>query len=152
MAEERFTMEMAHQIENVPYIKVPNGMCSPGSVAIVLQNMGYEISPENIKDMGFEVLEEMDPLFKKYNGKYQRVEDPKVLLDKIANDTPIPVRIIPEGQTMRHSFVVIGYDMKKQAITIHDPVVGPNIEIPYYNFMKAWNRTGRGAIIYDKKV
>ena len=140
---------LAHVIEDVTFIKTPSGYCSEGSAAIVLDYLGVEIDPYEIHDMGFDVIEEMEPLFSKWNGKYVKNKDELYIEEQIKKGKPIAIRIRPEGQEQLHTVVVVGIDKEKGIWVIHDSNIGPYLKVDRNKMLREWESAGRGVMTYE---
>jgi len=108
---------------NVPLLLQKPRFCSETSAAMVLQYFGIDETPESIHAAGCTVFENMLPCLRKHiTARELHTYDMQRIKDAIDDGQPVIVRIIPRGQTERHTVVIIGYDDGN--FIINDPAQG----------------------------
>ncbi|MEA1904278.1 MAG: C39 family peptidase [Candidatus Hadarchaeota archaeon] len=135
-------------ILNVPFVHQRPWYCSEASASMVLGYYGYEISQNDIHDMGYDRFEVMLPLLSQYvdcdSEYYLEVED---LKEEIDEEDPVMIRILL-GED-RHTIVVVGYDEKY--LYVHDPAYlnGENLKTDPEVLLDYWELTGFAAIVFS---
>ena len=136
-----------HKILDVPFVHQKPWFCSEASASMVLQYYGYNLTQDQINAMGFDRFENMLPLLEKYipcRYAHLTFEDVKKEIDE---GDPIIARISLNG--ILHSVVIVGYS--NGYLIIHDPAIGPFLEIDPQDFYDSWRPTNNLAIVFDKE-
>jgi len=114
---------------------------------MVLQYYGHNLTQDQINAMGYDRFENMLPLLEKYvpcRYAHLTFEDVKKEIDE---GDPIIARISLNG--ILHSVVIVGYS--NGYLIIHDPAIGPFLEIDPQDFYDSWRPTNNLAIVFDKE-
>ncbi len=132
-------------ILDVSFVLQKEWYCSEASASMVLRYYGYNLSQDQINEMGYDRFENMLPLLAKYvNCKYSSLTI-EGLKREIDEGDPVIIRVLI-GNVL-HTIVVVGYDNKY--IYIHDPAVGPKIPASPQALLSVWKPTKYAAIIFS---
>ncbi len=130
---------------DVPFVRQKEWFCSEASASMVLAYYGYNLSQDQINELGYDRFENMLPLLSKYvRAEYSclTIEDLKKEIDE---RNPVILRILL-GRYL-HTIVVVGYD--SMYIYIHDPGDGPNLPVKPETLLSVWWPTNFNAIILE---
>lgn len=148
--------EMTSKVLSVPQMWAKEGLCSEGSIAMVLKYYGYE--PPDLETIRVEIKDyiwDAVPFLRKYlkTSEYVMHSPISELKASIDKGNPVLIRIEPVGQEGGHTVVLTGYDDKRDVFYINDPAYKKaNAEVPQSQLIHEWNRALRGAVIvYGKK-
>jgi ABC-type bacteriocin/lantibiotic exporter with double-glycine peptidase domain len=128
----------------VPYVHQDNLYCGPASLTMVLNYYGlnveqYEVGESIIGKLG------STPWDLRYKAESYGLEASVVscgfnnLLELLAKDVPVIVRILNNSGTNGHFVVATGYDLDDQVLYINDPANEYRDEIPFEDFQYLWD-------------
>jgi ABC-type bacteriocin/lantibiotic exporter with double-glycine peptidase domain len=137
---------------DVPAIKQPYMSCLVASVSMVLKYWGYEISPEQIGDQlpvykdgtsGRDLADFVQKIGFRGFLIQPTFED---LLNHILKERPMIVSL-PEGNSMRHALVLVGYDLKSGIVYLNDPAEGRRVARELSRFRQEWGKGKRWTFL-----
>jgi len=133
---------------DVPFVRQKEWYCSEASASMVLKYYGYDLSQDQIHDMGYDRFETMLPLLSRYvNCKYSSLTI-EGLKEEIDEEDPVILRI--QLTRTLHTIVAVGYDSNH--IYVHDPAKGQNLLLKPEDLLKTWWFTNYMAIIFFPKI
>src|SRR4030067_552493 len=147
-------------LTQVPFWDCVPGMCSEASAAMVLNFLGHnDITPQSIYRDGFEIISDMEPLFRniyQHCGRYVWNQSFCSIINMIEEMAPVPVRIVPDGQTGGHTVVVVGFSGgcgNPLYFYVHDCALSPFMKVRVRDFIEQWKRHNNEMMRYwpDKK-
>lgn len=141
--------------------------CGPATLSMVMSMFGKNVSQEVLAN-------EMRPFHNPYGGVddksifasefarfakeygFEGIHRPNGTTDLlktfVANDIPVIVRMwLNPYEDIGHFRIVRGYDSAKQNIIVDDSYNGPNIEIPYSDFLAMWQPFQYGYVLVFPK-
>lgn len=139
------TGQERRMVLQVPLVKQSYMRCLVASVSMVLKYWDYEISPEQIGERvpvyrdgtsGRDLAEFVQKIG--FNGFL--IQPPfEDLLDHLAKGRPLIVSL-PEGGSMRHAMVLVGYNLDSGLVFLNDPASGKCITKGLSLFRQKWEK------------
>jgi hypothetical protein len=140
----------------VPIIKQPYKFCLVASVSMVLKYWGVEITPDAIgqkipvyKDgtTGRDLAEFVEAIGLRGFLIQPSFED---LLGHLEKGRPLIVTL-PEGGSLRHAMVLVGFDPSTDIVWLNDPSSGSRKSQTYTSFRKRWEDGQRWTFLIIPK-
>lgn len=149
----------SHLIAHFPLVKQKGPWCVAASAEMVLKYYGF---PGRQDDIAFAVYENrstgtslatISRYINRIAGLRAWLRDRtsfEILKRCIDSNVPVMVSMKEPGQSEGHLAVAIGYDDRRQTITLAEPAMGSTIQVPYRNFLKIW--TGASVTVTPTRL
>jgi len=139
--------EKGIKVLNVPFVKQKPWYCSEASASMVLKYYGYNITQDEVHNAGYDRFENILPFLNKFIKCKYAILTLNDLKREIDEGKPIIIRILI-GEYL-HTVVVVGYN--DDNFYIHDPAIGPYVEISGRRLLSLWSRNKCRAIVILEK-
>jgi len=136
----------------VPLAKQPYNLCLPTSVSMVLSYWGLEVTAQSIGDQvttykggttGQELLRVVDQMG--FRGFLIQPEFEDLLLH-LERGRPLIIQL-PNGASVRHAMVLVGFDFGAKVVWLNDPASGGTTSLAASSFRRDWSAAGRWTLL-----
>lgn len=142
-------------LENVPFFRQGrDNTCGQAVIAMLAQYWGipqdYQklVNQENPLNLATSAIALRDSLRQKgISAQDFRQGSLNVLMAEVNQGRPVPVLLDFGSLQTAHYVVVVGYNIKRNTIIVHDSIEGPYVEMAVPQFSKMWENKAVRAIL-----
>ena len=146
-------------VEPITHTLQTTGNNGPASLSIAISHLGYTDTQESIASLvrpgELDTYVEMEELaeYARTRGLGAHVAangNSETLRTLLANDFPVIVArwiTTTEGAETWHYQVLRGYDQASVAFTVHDTLIGPDVQLPFVEMDQRWQALGRPYLL-----